>query len=164
MHSNVQMLYMLSQHSRTHTVSPPNSYNYMRFIDYAGLFISARLFTETHKRFKISEERVRDHIHTLGLLQQASVEVLREPGDDPYDFKEGDIEYTFSTSKRLKGQGRDPSKRAKVGQDAKFSKCHPYNSEIILMFLSIYQDAIVNSSYLIHIVFAYRWTSWLFIL
>uniref|UniRef100_A0A667YDZ0 Mediator of RNA polymerase II transcription subunit 13 n=1 Tax=Myripristis murdjan TaxID=586833 RepID=A0A667YDZ0_9TELE len=79
-----------------------------------------RLFTETHKRFKISEERVRDHIHTLGLLQQASVEVLREPGDDPYDFKEGDIEYTFSTSKRLKGQGRDPSKRAKVGQDAQF--------------------------------------------
>uniref|UniRef100_A0A671YVW6 Mediator of RNA polymerase II transcription subunit 13 n=1 Tax=Sparus aurata TaxID=8175 RepID=A0A671YVW6_SPAAU len=52
--------------------------------------------------FKISEERVRDHIHTLGLFQQPGVEVLREPGDDPYDFKEGDIEYTFSSSKRLK--------------------------------------------------------------
>uniref|UniRef100_A0A671YVY9 Mediator of RNA polymerase II transcription subunit 13 n=1 Tax=Sparus aurata TaxID=8175 RepID=A0A671YVY9_SPAAU len=43
-----------------------------------------------------------DHIHTLGLFQQPGVEVLREPGDDPYDFKEGDIEYTFSSSKRLK--------------------------------------------------------------
>lgn len=32
-------------------------------------------------------------------------------GDDPYDFKEGDIEYSFPTSKRLKGQGRDHSKR-----------------------------------------------------
>uniref|UniRef100_A0A4W6E8P9 Mediator of RNA polymerase II transcription subunit 13 n=1 Tax=Lates calcarifer TaxID=8187 RepID=A0A4W6E8P9_LATCA len=77
-----------------------------------------RLYTQTHKRFKISEERARDHIHTLGLFQQPVVEVLREPGDDPYDFKEGDIEYTFSTSKRLKGQGREPSKKAKVGQHA----------------------------------------------
>lgn len=58
---------------------------------------------------------MRDHIHTLGLFQQPGVEALREPGDDPYDFKEGDIEYTFSTSKRLKGQGREPSKKAKVG-------------------------------------------------
>uniref|UniRef100_A0AAQ5YRV8 Mediator of RNA polymerase II transcription subunit 13 n=1 Tax=Amphiprion ocellaris TaxID=80972 RepID=A0AAQ5YRV8_AMPOC len=71
---------------------------------------------ETLKRFKISEERMRDHIHTLGLFQQPGVEALRESGDDPYDFKEGDIEYTFSTSKRLKGQGREPSKKAKVGQ------------------------------------------------
>uniref|UniRef100_A0A8C8FL35 Mediator of RNA polymerase II transcription subunit 13 n=1 Tax=Oncorhynchus tshawytscha TaxID=74940 RepID=A0A8C8FL35_ONCTS len=60
----------------------------------------------TQKRFKISEECVRAHIQTLGLLHQPG-----DPGDDPYDFKEGDIEYSFPTSKRLKGQGRDPSKR-----------------------------------------------------
>ncbi|XP_032395372.1 mediator of RNA polymerase II transcription subunit 13-like isoform X2 [Etheostoma spectabile] len=72
-----------------------------------------RLYTQTHKRFKISEDRLRDHIHTLGLFQQPGVEALREPGDDPYDFKEGDIEYTFSSSKRLKAQGREPSKKAK---------------------------------------------------
>lgn len=59
---------------------------------------------------------MRDHIHTLGLFQQPGVEALREPGDDPYDFKEGDIEYTFSSSKRLKGQGREPAKKVKVGQ------------------------------------------------
>lgn len=79
-------------------------------------FVSSRLYTQTHKRFKISEERVRDHIQTLGLFQQPGVETLREPGDDPYDFKEGDIEYTFPTSKRLKSQGREPSKKVKVGQ------------------------------------------------
>ncbi|XP_054613847.1 mediator of RNA polymerase II transcription subunit 13-like isoform X2 [Dunckerocampus dactyliophorus] len=73
-----------------------------------------RLYTQTHKRFKISDERVREHVQTLGLLQQPGVEALREPGDDPYDFKEGDIEYTFSSSKRLKSQGRESSKRAKV--------------------------------------------------
>ncbi|XP_057674816.1 mediator of RNA polymerase II transcription subunit 13-like isoform X1 [Corythoichthys intestinalis] len=72
-----------------------------------------RLYTQTHKRFKISDERVRDHVQTLGLLQQPSVDALREPGEDPYDFKEGDIEYTFSSSKRLKSQGRESSKRAK---------------------------------------------------
>ena len=83
-------------------------------IDCIRLFVSFRLYTQTHKRFKISEERVRDHVQTLGLFQQPVVEVLREPGDDPYDFKEGDIEYTFSTSKRLKSQGREPSKKAKV--------------------------------------------------
>lgn len=77
---------------------------------------SSRLYTQTHKRFKISEDRVRDHIHELGVFQQAGVETLREPGDDPYDFKEGDIEYTFSSSKRLKGQGRELGKRAKVPQ------------------------------------------------
>lgn len=79
-------------------------------------FVYSRLYTQTHKRFKISEERVRDHIQTLGLFQQPGVEALREPGDDPYDFKEGDIEYTFPTSKRLKSQGREPSKKVKVGQ------------------------------------------------
>lgn len=78
-------------------------------------FVSSRLYTQTHKRFKISEERVKDHIQTLGLFQQPGVEVLREPGDDPYDFKEGDIEYTFST-KRLKCQGREASKKVKVGR------------------------------------------------
>ncbi|XP_041825899.1 mediator of RNA polymerase II transcription subunit 13-like isoform X2 [Melanotaenia boesemani] len=71
-----------------------------------------RLYTQTHKRFKISEERVRDHIHTLGLFDQPGVEVLRETGDDPYEFKEGDIEYTFS-SKRLKGSQRETSKKVK---------------------------------------------------
>uniref|UniRef100_A0A8C4E4K8 Mediator of RNA polymerase II transcription subunit 13 n=1 Tax=Dicentrarchus labrax TaxID=13489 RepID=A0A8C4E4K8_DICLA len=85
----------------------------------------APLYTQSLKRFKISEERVRDHIHTLGLLQQPGVEALREPGDDPYDFKEGDIEYTFSTSKRLKGHGREPSKKVKVRQHRQCG----YNSE-----------------------------------
>lgn len=69
---------------------------------------------------------MRDHIHTLGLFQQPGVEVLREPGDDPYDFKEGDIEYTFSSSKRLKGQGREPTKKAKVGKQTQ----HDNNTRI----------------------------------
>uniref|UniRef100_A0A3Q4B4R3 Mediator of RNA polymerase II transcription subunit 13 n=1 Tax=Mola mola TaxID=94237 RepID=A0A3Q4B4R3_MOLML len=73
-----------------------------------------RLYTQTHKRFKMSEERLRDHIQTLGVFQQQGVEALREPGDDPYDFKEGDIEYTFSSSKRLKNQGREASKKVKL--------------------------------------------------
>uniref|UniRef100_A0A8C7UM93 Mediator of RNA polymerase II transcription subunit 13 n=1 Tax=Oncorhynchus mykiss TaxID=8022 RepID=A0A8C7UM93_ONCMY len=68
-----------------------------------------RLFAQTEKCFKISEERVREHIQSLGLLQQPGVEGLGDLGDDPYDFKEGDIEYSFPTSKRLKG--RDHSKR-----------------------------------------------------
>lgn len=59
---------------------------------------------------------MREHVQTLGLYQQPVVETLREPGEDPYDFKEGDIEYTFSTSKRLKSQGREYSKKVKVGQ------------------------------------------------
>lgn len=87
-------------------------------------FSPSRLYTQTLKRFKISEERVRDHIHTLGLFQQPGVEVLREPGDDPYDFKEGDIEYTFSSSKRLKGQGREPTKKVKVGQQTQHDNTH----------------------------------------
>lgn len=76
-----------------------------------------RLFTQTQKRFKICEERVKEHISTLGLLQQpgVGVEVLGgDPADDPYDFKEGDIEYSFPTSKRLKGPGRDPNRKSKV--------------------------------------------------
>lgn len=95
-----------------------NCYDYT-LLGFICPFVSSRLYTQTHKRFKISEERVRDHIHTLGLFQQSGVEVLREPGEDPYDFKEGDIEYTFSSSKRLKGQGREPSKKAKVGHSFK---------------------------------------------
>ncbi|KAM4635777.1 mediator of RNA polymerase II transcription subunit 13-like [Polymixia lowei] len=94
-----------------------------------------RLYTQTHKRFKISEERVRDHIHTLGLFQQPGVEGVREPGDDPYDFKEGDIEYTFPTSKRIKGQGRDPSKRAK-GEDITSNGALPDGKDAMSIFSS----------------------------
>ncbi|XP_056258962.1 mediator of RNA polymerase II transcription subunit 13-like isoform X2 [Seriola aureovittata] len=94
-----------------------------------------RLYTQTHKRFKISEERVRDHIHTLGLFQQPGVEALREPGDDPYDFKEGDIEYTFSTSKRLKGQGREPSKKAK-GEEITSNGALPDGKDAMSIFNS----------------------------
>lgn len=79
-----------------------------------GNFFSSRLYTQTQKKYKISDVRVREHVQTLGLYQQPGVEALREPGDDPYDFKEGDIEYTFSTSKRLKSQGREPTKKLKV--------------------------------------------------
>uniref|UniRef100_UPI0037E774A6 mediator of RNA polymerase II transcription subunit 13-like isoform X2 n=1 Tax=Semicossyphus pulcher TaxID=241346 RepID=UPI0037E774A6 len=94
-----------------------------------------RLYTQTHKRFKISEDRVRDHIHTLGLYQQPGVEALREPGDDPYDFKEGDIEYTFSTSKRLKGQGREPSKKAK-GEEITSNGALPDGKDAMSIFNS----------------------------
>lgn len=69
-------------------------------------------FAQTHKRFKISEERLQEHMSTLGFLQQPGVEVLGETGEDPYDFKEGDIEYSFPTSKRLKS--RDPNRKSKV--------------------------------------------------
>ncbi|KAK2819186.1 hypothetical protein Q5P01_024747 [Channa striata] len=94
-----------------------------------------RLYTQTHKRFKISEESLKDHINTLGLFQQPGVEVLREPGDDPYDFKEGDIEYTFSTSKRLKGQGREPSKKAK-GEEITSNGALPEGKDAMSIFNS----------------------------
>ncbi|XP_042251729.1 mediator of RNA polymerase II transcription subunit 13-like isoform X2 [Thunnus albacares] len=94
-----------------------------------------RLYTQTHKRFKISEERVRDHVQTLGLFQQPVVEALREPGDDPYDFKEGDIEYTFSTSKRLKSQGREPSKKAK-GEEITSNGALPDGKDAMSIFNS----------------------------
>ncbi|XP_028273532.1 mediator of RNA polymerase II transcription subunit 13-like isoform X3 [Parambassis ranga] len=94
-----------------------------------------RLYAKTHKRFKISEERVGDHIHTLGLFQQPGVEALRESGDDPYDFKEGDIEYTFSTSKRLKGQGREPSKKAK-GEEITSNGALPDGKDAMSIFNS----------------------------
>ncbi|KAM6975941.1 mediator of RNA polymerase II transcription subunit 13-like isoform 1-T1 [Tautogolabrus adspersus] len=95
-----------------------------------------RLYTQTHKRFKISEERVKDHIHTLGLYQQQGIEALREPGDDPYDFKEGDIEYTFSTSKRLKGQGREPSKKVKQGEEITSNGALPDGKDAMSIFNS----------------------------
>ncbi|KAM6985077.1 mediator of RNA polymerase II transcription subunit 13-like [Aplochiton taeniatus] len=94
-----------------------------------------RMFTQTHRRFKISEERVREHIQTLGLLQLPGVEGLGDPGEDPYDFKEGDIEYTFPTSKRLKGQGRDPSKRAK-GDDINGNGALPDGKDAMSIFSS----------------------------
>ncbi|XP_075900892.1 mediator of RNA polymerase II transcription subunit 13-like isoform X4 [Nelusetta ayraudi] len=94
-----------------------------------------RLYTQTHKRFKISEERVKDHIQTLGLFQQPGVEGLREPGDDPYDFKEGDIEYTFSTSKRLKSQGREASKKVK-GEEITSNGALPDGSDAMSIFNS----------------------------
>lgn len=94
-----------------------------------------RLYTQTHTRFKISEDRQRDHIRSLGLFQQSGVETLREPGDDPYDFKEGDIEYTFSTSKRLKGQGREPSKKAK-GEEITSNGALPDGKDAMSIFNS----------------------------
>ncbi|XP_029024183.1 mediator of RNA polymerase II transcription subunit 13-like isoform X2 [Betta splendens] len=94
-----------------------------------------RLYTQTQKRFKISEERLRDHIHTLGLFQQPGVDALREPGDDPYDFKEGDIEYTFSSSKRLKGQGREASKKAK-GEEITTNSSLPDGKDAMSIFNS----------------------------
>ncbi|XP_030624819.1 mediator of RNA polymerase II transcription subunit 13-like isoform X2 [Chanos chanos] len=72
-----------------------------------------RLFTQTQKNFKISEEQIREHISNLGLLQQPGVEEMCDPGDDPYDFKEGDIEYSFPTTKRLKGQSREKTNKSK---------------------------------------------------
>ncbi|KAJ8414096.1 hypothetical protein AAFF_G00066940 [Aldrovandia affinis] len=74
-----------------------------------------RLFTQTHRRFKISEERVNEHIRTLGLLQQPGEEVLSDPSDDPYAFREGEFEYSFPTSKRLKGQDRESGRKMKGG-------------------------------------------------
>uniref|UniRef100_A0A671Q3J9 Mediator of RNA polymerase II transcription subunit 13 n=1 Tax=Sinocyclocheilus anshuiensis TaxID=1608454 RepID=A0A671Q3J9_9TELE len=65
-----------------------------------------RLFTQMQKRLKISEEHVRRDI-----LPQAGAD---DPADDPYDFKEGDIEYSFPATKKLKGLSRDPSRKSKT--------------------------------------------------
>lgn len=74
-----------------------------------------RLFTQTHCSFKVCEERVREHIRALGHLPPPlGPEAAAEPRDDPYDFKDGDVEYSFPTSKRLKGQERDPARKMKV--------------------------------------------------
>ncbi|KAM9841175.1 mediator of RNA polymerase II transcription subunit 13-like [Aulostomus maculatus] len=94
-----------------------------------------RLYTQTNKKFKISDERVRDHMHTLGLLEQPVAEALREHGDDPYDFKEGDIEYTFSTSKRLKSQTRESSKKAK-GEEITSNGALPDGKDAMSIFNS----------------------------
>ncbi|MED6270496.1 hypothetical protein CHARACLAT_011007, partial [Characodon lateralis] len=72
-----------------------------------------RLYAQSHKRFKISEEKVAEHVHALGLFEQPGVEVLRGTGEDPYDFKEGEIEYPFPSSKRLKGSGREAKQKSK---------------------------------------------------
>ncbi|XP_067261608.1 mediator of RNA polymerase II transcription subunit 13-like isoform X1 [Chanodichthys erythropterus] len=65
-----------------------------------------RLFTQMQKRLKISEEHVRKDIPT-----PAGAE---DPTDDPYDFKEGDIEYSFPATKKLKGLSRDPNRKSKA--------------------------------------------------
>ncbi|XP_070408425.1 mediator of RNA polymerase II transcription subunit 13-like isoform X3 [Nothobranchius furzeri] len=94
-----------------------------------------RLYTQTHKRFKISEERVKEHIHTLGLFEQPVVEALRERGEDPYDFKEGDIEYPFPSSKRGKGSNREPSKKAK-GEEITSNGAVPDGNDAMSIFNS----------------------------
>lgn len=98
-----------------------------------------RLYTQSHCSFKISEERVKEHVQTLGLFPAPGVETLREPGDDPYDFKEGDIEYTFSSSKRLKGQGREPSKRAKGDEITNSSSSLPDGKDAMSIFNSTHK-------------------------
>ncbi|KAJ8286318.1 hypothetical protein GJAV_G00037090 [Gymnothorax javanicus] len=75
-----------------------------------------RLYTEAQKRFKISEDRIREHVHTLGVTRQPEAEGQVDPGDDPYTFKDEDVEYSFPTSKRLKCQERDLGRRTK-GED-----------------------------------------------
>uniref|UniRef100_A0A672RH64 Mediator of RNA polymerase II transcription subunit 13 n=1 Tax=Sinocyclocheilus grahami TaxID=75366 RepID=A0A672RH64_SINGR len=57
------------------------------------LGLPLRLFTQMQKRLKISEEHVRRDI-----LPQVGAD---DPADDPYDFKEGDIEYSFPATKKL---------------------------------------------------------------
>uniref|UniRef100_A0A672RH56 Mediator of RNA polymerase II transcription subunit 13 n=1 Tax=Sinocyclocheilus grahami TaxID=75366 RepID=A0A672RH56_SINGR len=69
------------------------------------LGLPLRLFTQMQKRLKISEEHVRRDI-----LPQVGAD---DPADDPYDFKEGDIEYSFPATKKLKGLSRDPSRKSK---------------------------------------------------
>ncbi|XP_062340777.1 mediator of RNA polymerase II transcription subunit 13-like [Osmerus eperlanus] len=101
-----------------------------------------RLFAQSQRRFKVSEECVREHIQTLGLLPPGAeglggpgAEGLGGLGDDPYDFKEGDIEYSFPSSKRLKGQGRDPGRRAK-GEDINGSAALPDGKDAMSIFSS----------------------------
>ncbi|KAJ8346902.1 hypothetical protein SKAU_G00283030 [Synaphobranchus kaupii] len=94
-----------------------------------------RLFTQPQKRFKISEDRIREHIRTLGLLQQPGVEGLGDPGDDPYTFKDEDVEYSFPTSKRLKGQEREPGRRTK-GEDITSNGAAPDGKDAMSIFSS----------------------------
>lgn len=92
-----------------------------------------RFFAQTHKRLKISEERLQEHIRSLGFVQQPGVERFGEPGDDPYDFKEGDIEYSFHTSKRLKS--RDPNRKSK-GEEMNGSSAVPEGKDAMSIFSS----------------------------
>ncbi|KAJ3605431.1 hypothetical protein NHX12_027478, partial [Muraenolepis orangiensis] len=104
-----------------------------------------RLYMQTQKTFKISEERVKEHIQTLSLVQQGpGAEGPREAGDDPYDFKE-DMDYTFSTSKRLRSQGRDPSKRAK-GEEITTNGALLDVNDAMSIFSSAPKSATVDSS------------------
>ncbi|XP_026999390.1 mediator of RNA polymerase II transcription subunit 13-like isoform X1 [Tachysurus fulvidraco] len=90
-------------------------------------------FAQTHKRFKISEERLQEHISTLGFMQQPGVEALGEAGEDPYDFKEGDIEYSFPTTKRLKS--RDPNRKSK-GEEVNGNSTVPEGKDAMSIFSS----------------------------
>ncbi|XP_062844613.1 mediator of RNA polymerase II transcription subunit 13-like [Trichomycterus rosablanca] len=92
-----------------------------------------RFFAQTHKRLKISEDCLQEHISSLGLLQQSGVEGLGEPGEDPYDFKEGDIEYSFPTTKRLKS--RDPNRKSK-GEEINGSSAVPEGKDAMSIFSS----------------------------
>uniref|UniRef100_A0A672RHU9 Mediator of RNA polymerase II transcription subunit 13 n=1 Tax=Sinocyclocheilus grahami TaxID=75366 RepID=A0A672RHU9_SINGR len=79
-----------------------------------------RLFTQMQKRLKISEEHVRRDI-----LPQVGAD---DPADDPYDFKEGDIEYSFPATKKLKGLSRDPSRKSKCGKIQERFSMYPNQS------------------------------------
>ncbi|XP_036384476.1 mediator of RNA polymerase II transcription subunit 13-like isoform X2 [Megalops cyprinoides] len=92
-----------------------------------------RLFTQTHKRFKICEERTREHVRTLGLLQQPGVEGLGDPGDDPYTFKDEDVEYSFPTTKRLKGPEREAGRKTK-GEDMTSNGAVPDGKDAMSIF------------------------------
>uniref|UniRef100_A0A672RHF2 Mediator of RNA polymerase II transcription subunit 13 n=1 Tax=Sinocyclocheilus grahami TaxID=75366 RepID=A0A672RHF2_SINGR len=84
------------------------------------LGLPLRLFTQMQKRLKISEEHVRRDI-----LPQVGAD---DPADDPYDFKEGDIEYSFPATKKLKGLSRDPSRKSKCGKIQERFSMYPNQS------------------------------------
>ncbi|XP_059904789.1 mediator of RNA polymerase II transcription subunit 13-like isoform X3 [Gadus macrocephalus] len=103
-----------------------------------------RLYVQTQKIFKISEERVKEHVQTFSLVRPGpGSEGPREPGEDPYDFKE-DLEYTFSSSKRLRGQGREPSRRDK-GEDITTNSAHLDVNDAMSIFSSAPKSATVES-------------------
>uniref|UniRef100_A0A8C2CM66 Mediator of RNA polymerase II transcription subunit 13 n=1 Tax=Cyprinus carpio TaxID=7962 RepID=A0A8C2CM66_CYPCA len=92
------------RHTHIHKLTISTHLNGLR------LTLPLRLFTQMQKRLKISEEHVRRDI-----LPQAEAD---DPADDPYDFKEGDIEYSFPATKKLKGLSQDPSRKSKSGSVA----------------------------------------------
>ncbi|XP_029108438.1 mediator of RNA polymerase II transcription subunit 13-like isoform X3 [Scleropages formosus] len=94
-----------------------------------------RLFAQTHRTFKVSEDKVREHVRSLGHLQPLGAEPLGDPRDDPYVFKDGDIEYSFPTSKRLKGQDRDPGRKVK-GEEVMGSGAVPDGKDAMSIFSS----------------------------